>query len=81
MASTEWMEIYRQYSGEELQAEITLLKQQATLYTSQSVGEKSHTKDLMLVTNRLHAATRVRNEWRFRGSPNYAVPDFSNGIN
>jgi len=74
------MEIYRSYSGIELANEITLLKKQATLYTAQTLGDKSHTKDLQLVTNRLHAATRVRNEVRFRGAPNFAAPDFSNGI-
>ena len=81
MASTEWMEIYRSYSPEELESEITMLKNQATLYTSQQVGEKSHTKDLLSVQNRLHAAIRVRNERRFLHTPSWSVPDFSQGVN
>ena len=82
MASLEWMEIYRSYSPEELDTEITMLKAQATLYTSQSIGEKSHTKDLVMVQNRLQAAIRVRNERvNLYSNPSYGVADFSNGVN
>ena len=80
MASTDWMEIYRDYSGEELDAEITRLKKEATLYTAQGNGEKSYQKSLDEVRNRLHAAIRVRNERRNAGgiNPSWGVPDFSN---
>ena len=82
MASLEWMEIYRTYSSAELDAEVTLLKGQATLYTSQTVGEKSYAKDLIMVQNRLQAAIRVRNERsnRYR-NPSVGTPDFSSGVN
>lgn len=71
------MEIYRSYTGPELEAEIVNLKKEATLYSAQNVGEKGYTKALDLVTNRLHAATRVRNERRGQGGPSWGVPDFS----
>jgi hypothetical protein len=75
------MEIYRSYSPEELDGEITMLKSQATLYTTQTQGEKSYTKALDIIQNRLQAAIRVRNERSNRYSnPSSAVPDFSNGI-
>lgn len=81
MASLEWMEIYRTYTPAELDAEITALKGQATLYTSQTMGEKSYAKDLVMVQNRLQAAVRVRNERNHRYSnPAYGVPDFSSGV-
>jgi hypothetical protein len=81
MASNEWMEIYRSYSNEELEKEITMLKEQATLYTSQAIGDKQYTKALDVVQNRLHAAIRVRNERRNINKPAWAVPDFSQGVN
>jgi hypothetical protein len=82
MASLEWMEIYRTYSPAELDAEIIALKGQATLYTSQTMGEKSYAKDLVMVQNRLQAAVRVRNERSSRyTNPSYGVPDFSSGVN
>lgn len=79
MASSEWMEIYRAYTPEEIETEITTLKNQATLYTQQTSGEKSYTKDLIMVQNRLQAAIRIRNE-RTIGArrPAVAFPDFSN---
>jgi hypothetical protein len=79
MASSEWMEIYRAYTPEEIETEITSLKNQATLYTQQTSGEKSYTKDLRLVQDRLQAAIRIRNE-RTIGArrPSVAVTDFSN---
>ncbi len=79
MASSEWMEIYRAYTPEEIENEITNLKREATLYTQQTSGEKSYTKELRLVQDRLQAAIRVRNE-RTIGArrPSVAMPDFSN---
>ena len=78
--STDWLEIYRDYSGEELDAEITRMKQEATVYLSQNIADKSYQKSLDEVRNRLHAAIRVRNERRNRDMPNWGVPDFSAGI-
>jgi hypothetical protein len=77
MASTDWIEIYRDYTGDELDAEIVRLKNEATLYTAQNIGEKGYTKSLDEVRNRLHAAIRVRNERRQSGRPSWGVPDFS----
>lgn len=72
------MEIYRDYTPEELDTEISRLKQEATLYTAQNFGEKGYQKSLDEVRNRLHAAIRVRNERRNRGrNPDWGVPDFS----
>lgn len=78
--STDWLEIYRDYSGEELEAEITRMKQEATVYLSQNIADKSYQKSLDEVRNRLHAAIRVRNERRYRDVPAWGVPDFSAGI-
>lgn|GEM_PF-6402219 len=78
--STDWLEIYRDYSGEELEAEITRMKQEATVYLSQNIADKSYQKSLDEVRNRLHAAIRVRNERRYRDVPSWGVPDFSAGI-
>jgi|APCry1669189000_1035189.scaffolds.fasta_scaffold46409_2 hypothetical protein len=81
MASSEWMEIYRSYTPEEIENEITGLKKEATLYTQQTSGEKSYTKELRLVQDRLQAAIRIRNE-RTLGArrPSVAFPNFSNGF-
>lgn len=78
--SNDWIEIYRDYSGEELEGEITKLKQEATLYTAQNVGDKGYQKSLEMVQNRLHAAIRVRSERRQASggqNPSWGVPDFS----
>ncbi|MEI6715735.1 MAG: hypothetical protein WCO60_18435 [Verrucomicrobiota bacterium] len=77
MSSIRWQEIYRSYTSEELETEITNLKKQATLYTAQTFGDKSYTKDLANVEERLHAAIRVRNERRNPNDLGYIVPDFS----
>ena len=69
MASPEWMEIYRSYSPADLAAAIVTLRSQATLYSQQAMGNKSYSKDLAEVKNRLHAATRVTNE-RANANPN-----------
>jgi hypothetical protein len=77
MASTDWQEIYRDYSPEEVEQEIERMKREATLYTAQNLGDKAYQKSLDEVRNRLHAAIRVRNERRGRGGPSWGVPDFS----
>jgi len=77
--SNDWIEIYRDYTPEELDAEIAKLKQEATLYTAQSIGDKGYQKSLEMVQNRLHAAIRVRSERRQLGgqNPSWGIPDFS----
>ena len=71
------IEIYRDYSGEELDTEILKLKQEATLYTAQNIGDNGYQKSLEMVQNRLHAAIRVRNERRQSGglNPGWGVRD------
>jgi len=80
MSSNRWQEIYRSYTGEELEAEIAEMKKQATFYTAQSFGDKSYQKDLANVEERLHAGIRVRNERRFSNLSNVGIPDFG-GLN
>lgn len=77
--SSEWIEIYRSYSGEELELEVTRLKREATLYASQQDGQVGYTKALSEVRDRLHAAIRVQGERRrsSAGESGWAVPDFS----
>lgn len=78
--SNDWIEIYRDYTPEELDAEIAKLKQEATLYTAQNIGDKGYQKSLEMVQNRLHAAIRVRSERRAAAggrNPSWGVPDFS----
>jgi hypothetical protein len=79
MASQEWIEIYRSYTSDELDTAISDLKQQETLFTQQSVGSKSFSKDLRELRDKLHAAERVRNE-RSQSAANqgFGIPDFSN---
>ncbi len=62
MASSEWQEIYRSYTSDELAAAITALKEQESLFSAQQVGSKSYTKDLRELRDKLHAAVRVQNE-------------------
>jgi len=80
MASQEWIEIYRSYSGDELDDEIDSLKQQLSIFSSQSVGSKSFTRDLETLKNRLHAATRVKKEMGQPDVGSSGVTDFS-GVN
>lgn len=79
MAMTDWQEIYRTYSTEELQAEIAALKKLATPLTSQQMGSKSYTKDLREIRDRLQAAIVVLHPTLSQGYENNftAVPDFT----
>lgn len=79
MAMTDWQEIYRTYSTEELQAEIAALKKLAVPLSSQQLGSKSYTKDLKEIRDRLQAAIIVLNPSLSQGYENNftAVPDFS----
>lgn len=78
MASSEWQEIYRSYSTEELDKEIRDLK--ADLegnYSSQQSGGTGHTRDTAGLRDRLQAATRVREQRSGRGYPRRGRVDFS----
>lgn len=65
MASPDWFEIYRTYTGEELEAERILLRKQITDaagITGQAAGNVSYQRDLQHLQQRLHAVTRVQTE-------------------
>ena len=60
MAAEQWMEIYRAYTPEELNAEIVQLRKDLRGgYTGQGHGGTSHQRDLSELRDRLQAATRV----------------------
>lgn len=86
MASSEWIEIYRSYSAEELAEEIADLKLQlkrASGINSQGIGSKSYQRDLLHLQNRLHAAIRVQRLGSItsqRDSNMWGIPDAS-GVN
>lgn len=79
MASPEWLEIFRSYTGEELAAQITELKKQVSVFSSQQVGSKSYTKDLGELRGQLSAAIRVQKERSQEPGVNQSVgvTDFS----
>lgn len=60
MATSQWEEIYRAYTREELTAEMTQLKKSlAGGFVSQGSGSVSGSKDVAELRDRLQAATRV----------------------
>jgi hypothetical protein len=68
MSMTSWLEIYRAYSGDELNEEMaSLRKSLAGGFISQSSGSVQHQKDVTELWDRLQAATRVYNTRR--GAP------------
>ncbi len=76
MADTNWIEIYRTYTPEELAAEIASLKEWSAPVASQGAGEKSYTKEANFGA-RLASACRVQSE-RSGNSPGaVGIPDFS----
>lgn len=82
MAAEQWMEIYRGYDGDELNKEMEQLRKDvAGSFSSQGSGSVQHQRDLQELRDRLHAATRVKNE---RGNRNGRNPhkgrvDFGGG--
>jgi hypothetical protein len=72
-----WLETYRAYSGPELDARILELKQQISIFSSQSVGSKNFTRDLAELRDQLGAATRARTEKGQINVPNSGTTDFS----
>ena len=78
MASPEWLEIYATYSDAELVAEVAALKRQNSIFSSQTVGSKSFTRDLQELKNKLSSAIRVQTErGQSANNKNWSVTDFS----
>jgi hypothetical protein len=77
MAASDWVEIYATYTEADLWAEVEELKKHAAPLSSQSVGNKSFTKDLREVRDRLQAAVRVLRARSSRAEDFTAVADFS----
>jgi hypothetical protein len=78
MGLTNWLEIYRGYTSDDLTAEMTSLR--AGLrggFLSQGSGSVQHSKDLTQLENRLQAATRVKNERSGGGETRVGQVDFS----
>ena len=80
MAADQWMEIYRSYETEELDAEILQLRKDVRgSFTAQNHGGTGHQRDLAELRDRLQAAGRVRKERSNGGSGGWSVgqADFS----
>ena len=80
MAAEQWMEIYRSYEAEELDAEIVQLRKDVRGgFAAQNHGGTGHQRDLAELRDRLAAATRVKNERRAGGNSGWQVgkADFS----
>lgn len=76
-----WLYIYRTYSAEELTEEIAFLKTEIrNIYTSQAMGQKQNTRDVIGVKNRLEAAIIVSEERAGRPIAQKTVADFSGGV-
>ena len=78
MAISDWLEIYRAYSGPDLDAEMVSL--QAGLkggFVSQGSGSVQHARDLAELRDRLRAATRVKSERAGGSAGRVARVDFS----
>lgn len=77
MASPEWIETFRSFTGEELAAQILALKKQISVYSSQQIGSKSYVKDMSALKDQLHAAVRVQNERSHSSQGSGGYVDFS----
>jgi hypothetical protein len=78
----DWLVIYRTYDAEELDVEITFLKQEmSNPYSAQGLGSQSAQRDLRQLTNRLSAAIRVKNERGGNPTIRDSLVDFSLGLN
>lgn len=70
MAADQWMEIYRSYEGEDLDAEIAQLRKDVRgSFSSQGSGSVQASRDLGELRDRLQAATRVKAERRAAATP------------
>ena len=75
---SDWLEIYRAYTADELTAEMaSLRKSLAGGFVSQGSGSVSHQRDLADLRDRLRAATRVQNERKRTLPPRRMIADFS----
>jgi hypothetical protein len=78
MTSQEWLEWYRnEYTADELQDEVDSLKEQLSIFASQSVGSKSFTRDLEALKQRCNAASRAKLEKGKINVGNSGVTDYS----
>lgn len=78
----EWLLIYRNYTAEELAAEIIFLKaEMANPYSAQGLGSQSAQRDIRLLRDRLQAAFQVRGENGGVRLIRDSVVDFSYGLN
>lgn len=78
MAKSDWIEIYRAYSGEELDEEmVSLRKSLKGGFVSQGSGSVSHQRDLTELRDRLTAATRVKSERSGNRKSQIATVNFS----
>lgn len=63
MAASQWMEIYRSYTAEELAVEVAEARADLKgAYAAAATGSTSHERNIPELVDRLQAATRVRNE-------------------
>jgi ribosomal protein L29 len=61
MATNDWAIIYRTYTTEELDEEITFLKKESkNLYMSQGVGGKNYQRNVTTIQDRLRAALTAK---------------------
>ena len=77
---TTHLEIYREFTDEEIAAERVALMAQRRGYQAQSAGGKSYQQDLGRIDDMLQALTRVKNERsgpRLGGADSRATADFS----
>ncbi|MEA3209044.1 MAG: hypothetical protein QOE70_2101 [Chthoniobacter sp.] len=83
MASPEWLEIFRGYDNPALLAELSKLRNNVSVFSSQAVGQKNYTKDLQALKDQLSSATRVCEErglittTKPRNQPFFGVTNFS----
>lgn len=78
MAASDWIEIYRSYSTDELNEEIRKLKEDLEGgFTSQQSGGTGHTRDTADLAARLKAASRVKEQRAGRGPVRRGTVDFS----
>jgi len=79
MAFSDWMEIYRTYSSEELDEEVAQLKKDLKgSYSGQGVGAVNFQRDLSMLQSRLQAIARIRNEQANAINSGVGQVDFGN---
>lgn len=77
----QWLNIYRDYTLAELDAEIASLRKQASNpYNSQTEGERSYSRSTAETRDRLEAAQQAKREKTGRAVVREGTADFSGGI-